>query len=114
MPVEGNNDIKYAGDCIRIYSEYCDTKDIDIIFSKIGELNNPDIYTKPYWHLGNWHFNAVRNNLKEYIDGKRIDKDESIADNHSRMYGNYFVIRLIFKTSDCVKVENLSHTYKYV
>lgn len=109
LPVEGINDIKYAGDYIRIYSEFCDTDNLKVLFDTIGELNNPNVYAKPYWHLGNWNFNAIRNKLKSYLD-----EGTTIADEHSRVYGNYFIIRLIFNTTDCVKIENLSNTYKYM
>lgn len=108
LPVEGTNDIKYAGNAIRIYSEYCDTDDINIIFNDIKELNNPDIYLKPYWHLGNWNFNAIRNKLFDYMTS-----DNPNADEYSRVFGNYFVIRLIFNTTDCVKIESLNYTYDY-
>lgn len=109
LPVEGINGIKYAGDFIRIYSEYCDTDNLKVLFDDIKEFNNPDTYFKPYWHLGNWHFNAIRNKLKSYLDD-----GVTIADEHSRVYGNYFVIRLIFNTTDCVKIESLSNSYKYM
>lgn len=109
LPVEGINGIKYAGDYIRIYSEYCDTDNLKILFDTIEEFNNPDVYVKPYWYLGNWHFNAIRNKLKSYIDD-----GTTIADEHSRVYGNYFVIRLIFNTTDCIKIESLSNSYKYM
>ena len=107
LPVEGETQLKYAGNNIRIYTEYCDTDNIDILFSEFEQINSNNNFTKPYWYLGNWHYNGFRNKIKSYInDGVPV------PDELSRIYGNYFVVRLIFNTTDCVKIETLNCDFK--
>ena len=81
----------YSGDIIRFISEFCDTGDIDI--SGVDNItgNKIEDYKKPYWRLGNWHINMIRNNMDKYNEGS-ITSDES-----SRLYGNWFVIKFVFK-----------------
>ena len=58
-------------------------------------------YNKPHWLLGSWTFNYLRNIVK--LNG--INK---IADEMSRMFGNYFIVEFVF--NDASKEEN---NYRY-
>lgn len=99
-PVEGMTH-HYAGDLLRIYSADCDTGDIDITVDYYKNFNSPMNYTKPYWRLGNWHFNAIRNKLNEYITGNIS------AENSSRIYGNWFVIKFICYGKQLIEFESI-------
>ena len=94
-PVEGK-DIHYAADSLQIYSEHCDTGVINIDTSK--NLNSPDNYMTPYWRFGNWHFNAIRN---------KITDDDLVADEKSKIFGNWFVVKFNFNTNQKVEIESL-------
>lgn len=90
LPVEGLDDY-YAGDSIRIYNNIFDTGLIDISNNKKNNINED--YKKPYWRLGNWHFNNIRNSLLEAKD--------------SRIYGNYFIIQFNFNTNKQIEIESI-------
>lgn len=100
-PVEELNNY-YAGDLLRIYSQHCDTGDIDITFTNPEEtVNNVMNYTKPYWRFNNWHYNMLRNKLSNYIDNG-ITASES-----SRIYGNWFVINFTCYGNKQIEFENI-------
>lgn len=90
-PLERMEDY-YAGDFIQVFSEYCDTGllPINLInteeYSNINDFMN---YTMPAWRLGNWHFNFLRNK-----------SGNPTADESSRIYGNWFVVRIRCNQSD--------------
>ena len=88
----------YAGDYIRIYNDVCDTDYIDISTS-IADLNKVSNYKKPYWRMGNWHFNYIRNNISnhEVYDGK----------DYSKMFGNWFIINMTCNTNKQIEYENI-------
>lgn len=90
LPVEGLDNY-YAGDSIRIYNNLFDTGLIDISNNEKNNINED--YKKPYWRLGNWHFNNIRNSLLEAKD--------------SRIYGNYFIIQLNFNTNKQIEIESI-------
>lgn len=98
-PVEGTLQ-PYAGDIIRIFSEYCDTLDINV---KLEEINKFNKYKKPRFNLGNWNFNYFRNNIINHSNILPSDK-------LSRIYGNYIIIKFIFDNNDgcLVEFENLN------
>lgn len=101
FPVEVLNNY-YAGDLLRIYSQHCDTGDIDITFTNPEEtVNNVMNYTKPYWRFNNWHYNMLRNKLSNYIN-KDITASES-----SRIYGNWFVINFTCYGNKQIEFENI-------
>lgn len=101
LPVEGLAKY-YAGDYIRIYTSNCDTGDLDITFTNPeNTINFPTDYTKPYWRFGNWHFNAIRDKLAQYIQGNVI------AENSSRIYGNWFVIKFICLGQQAIEFESI-------
>ncbi len=93
-PVEEKHTL-YAADYITIYSELCNTGRLKI--DTTNNLNSPDNYMTPYWRFGNWHFNALRNRLK----------DEISADEKSKIFGNWFVVKFEFDTNDKVEIESL-------
>lgn len=98
-PVEGTFDL-YAADFLRVYNVHCDTKDIDVTFDNAAnEVNVVMNYTKPYWRFGNWHFNALRNNLVPYIN------KEHIAEECSRIFGHWFVVKFTFNKEQQVEIE---------
>lgn len=103
-PVEGMMQ-PYSADFIRIYNDQVDTGILNITVDKEDLKNIFGNYDKPYWQLGNWNFNYLRNKLvdrKEYGD----------AYNMSRIFGNYFIIEFTFSNKDNLKVEFEGIKYK--
>lgn len=88
----------YAGDYIRIYNDLCDTGTINIS-TNINELNKVSNYKKPYWRMGNWHFNHIRNNIANHdiYDGK----------DYSKIFGNWFIINIACNTNNQIEYENI-------
>ena len=105
-PVEKEH-IKYAGNLIRIYSEYCDTGNIDITDTTNDNLNDVNNIYKPYWDLGVWNYNSIRDKLNNYLN------KHDISDACSRVYGNYFVIHLEFNVNKKIQIETLNCNVKY-
>ena len=72
--------LPYSGKTIRIFNDLVDTDWLDCDTSNNGELPNNEIkdFEKPYWDLGNWNFNFLR--------------DSNHNNSDSRLYGNYFII----------------------
>lgn len=109
LPVEGLDD-KYSGDLLRVYSTHCDTGLIDVTF---GDTENTTInqfgdYLKPHWRLGNWHFNCLRNKLVDYIAGRITAFDSS------RIFGNWFVVQFIFRTTNRVELESIDAKFSNI
>ena len=109
LPVEGLDD-KYSGDLLRVYSTHCDTGLIDVTF---GDTENTTVnqfgdYLKPHWRLGNWHFNCLRNKLVDYIAGKITAFDSS------RIFGNWFVVQFIFRTTNRVELESIDAKFSNI
>lgn len=104
-PVEGLNDL-YAADGVRVYSTHCDTGVLDTTFKDATiEVNKVMNYAKPYWRLGNWHLNALRNRLAEYLQNKYGD------DECSRIFGNWFVVEFHINSNEQVELETLDAVY---
>ena len=104
-PVEGSNDL-YAADGVRVYSTHCDTGVLDTTFKDaIIEVNKVMNYAKPYWRFGNWHLNALRNRLAEYLQNKYGD------DECSRIFGNWFVVEFHINSNEQVELETLDAVY---
>ncbi len=100
-PIEGQS-YYYAGDELRVYSEFCDTGLLDITIDNPEEnINSINDYTKPYWRYGNWHFNALRNKLKSYIEGNNN------SDECSRIFGNWFVVNIVIEQDKQVEIESI-------
>ena len=104
-PVEGLNDL-YASDGVRVYSTHCDTGVLDTTFKDATiEVNKVMNYAKPYWRFGNWHLNALRNRLAEYLQNKYGD------DECSRIFGNWFVVEFYINSNEQVELETLDAVY---
>ena len=98
-PVEEQH-LPYSGERIRIYNNEVDTGWIDIKIDTNNDKNKFMNYTKPYWHLGNWNFNYLRNQISKQLGN----------DFMSKLYGNYFIISIIFGDSnEKVEFESLGY-----
>lgn len=98
-PVEGQH-LPYSGEQIRIFNNEVDTGWLDIKIAYEGHKNQFMNYEKPYWHLGNWNFNYLRNKISEQLG----------SDYMSKLYGNYFIVSIIFGDSnERVEFESLGY-----
>ena len=105
-PVEGTI-IPYSADLLKIYNNQVNTGELDILIDKEEDKNIFNNYKKPYWELGNWNYNYLRNNISNYNKyGDGFDM--------SRLYGNYFVIEFTFSNKDNLKVEFEGLDYKLI
>ena len=91
----------YAGDKIKIYTNLCDSGDIDI---DVTEINNIEDYRRPHYDKGNWSFNYFRNLLNSPLEERDILQHNGISDNKSLIYGKYFVIRFVFNITDNIPI----------
>lgn len=124
----------YAGDLIRLYTDICDTENLDI--SVNTEINQFDEYKKPHYEKGYWEFNYFRNAINKIATETQLLKrlgaenknqltpeqqskfEENLkkyipSDNRSLLYGRYFVIRFIIDNNDNIPIrfETLSINY---
>lgn len=99
LPVEGTSP-KYAADNITIASEFCSTGRMDI---HIKNYNTFDDYKTPYWRMGNWHFDYIRDGITEY------DNNKQSSDDSSRIYGNWFTVKFEFNRGKIVEFENIEY-----
>lgn len=74
----------YAGDFIRVYNDYLDTGNINILLSG---LNEKDVINKPRLVYGNWHFNY----LADMINSKKQEEDARVFND---LIGNYFIVKI--------------------
>lgn len=91
---------KYAADYITINSEYCSTGRMDV---SITDYNTFDDYTKPYFRLGDWYLNLIRDGIVKYIN-----RSQSAFDS-SRIYGNWFAVKFEFNKGRYVEFENVEY-----
>lgn len=96
-PVEGMV-TPYSADLLKVYNNEVDTGELDILINKEEAKNVFCNYKKPYWELGNWNYNYLRNNIANY-------DNYGDAFTMSRLYGNYFVVEFTFSNSDNLKIE---------
>ena len=93
----------YSGDTLRVFNTEVDTGLLNILVDNesYDTKKNKSImnYKKPWWELGNWNFNYLR------------DKKQGNVRFPSRLYGNYFVIRFILK-DDYRRIEFESLEYQ--
>ena len=93
----------YSGHNLRVFNSEVDTGLIDILIDdqSLNTKKNRSImnYKKPWWELGNWNFNYLRDNK---------DNDLKFP---SRLYGNYFIIRFVVK-DDYRRIEFESLDYQ--
>ena len=100
---------QYAGDLLRIYTDSCDTGELNISSRSNDNAIKPaggyitgatEFYTKPRYNLGMWFINYFRN-----IENTNGQTD---SDNKSLIYGKYVVVRFLFKRDNNFKLENVS------
>ena len=84
---------KYAADYITINSEYC----------SITDYNTFDDYTKPYFRLGDWYLNLIRDGIVKYNNHSQSAFDSS------RIYGNWFAVKFEFNKGRYVEFENVEY-----
>ena len=90
--------LSYSGKNIRVFNDLVDTDWLDCNTDNDGKLPNNEIkdFNKPYWNLGNWNFNYLR------------DINNHNANPEARLFGNYFVISFDFGNVDTlIEFENL-------
>lgn len=98
----------YPGRSIRIYNDLCDTGEVDLRTLNATSINNIANYRLPYFELGNWNYNLLRDNLAEY------KQDTESAEDMTRIYGNWFVFELKLDTDKCVELENVYYKVSLV
>ena len=91
---------KYAADYITINSEYCSTGRMDV---SITDYNTFDDYTKPYFRLGDWYLNLIRDGIVKYNNHSQSAFDSS------RIYGNWFAVKFEFNKGRYVEFENVEY-----
>lgn len=91
-----NYKIPYSGNKLRVYNDCIDTGYINIscLYNKFNKSVMD--YKKPWYEFGNWNFNYFR-------DTKNSKKLK--AKDMSRLYGNYFIIELVFGNEDNERIE---------
>lgn len=97
----------YSGYQLQVYNDNIDTGVIDISVDTESDKNKSVMnYKKPWWQYDNWNFNYLRD-IK--------NAKERLAPFMSRLYGNYFIIRIWFgditqkcefETLDCKVINN--------
>lgn len=101
-PVEGLKQ-PYSGNTLRVFNTEVDTGLLDILVDdespNTGKNRAIMNYKKPWWELGNWNFNYLR------------DSKQGNVKFPTRLYGNYFVIRFILK-GDYRRIEFESLEYQ--
>lgn len=83
---------------LNIKSNETNTGDIDISL-EADEYNIFDNYKKPYFDRGAWNFNYIFNKIA----------DTNFTGEHSRIYGNYFIISFLLNkdNNDTVEFEDI-------
>ena len=93
----------YSGDTLRVFNTEVDTGLLNILVDdeSPNTKKNRSImnYKKPWWELGNWNFNYLR------------DSKQGNVKFPTRLYGNYFVIRFVLK-DDYRRIEFESLEYQ--
>lgn len=94
----------YSGKQIRVYNDLIDTDWIDCDTTNIATKlpdNGVMEFNKPYWDLGNWNFNFLR-------DVEKFPTSEFNGKYESRLFGNYFIISFNFGSVDkLIEFENI-------
>lgn len=100
----GRGSIPYAGFSIRIYNDIYDTGEIiitpdtSVIQTKTlvnGVTNSPSDYTQPYYNLGVWNFNNIRNKITDYTNDR------------SPIKGNFFIVEFTMESGIRFEFENI-------
>ncbi len=87
---------------LNIKSNETNTGDIDIslpVIDNVYEYNTFNDYKKPYFDRGAWNFNYIFNGIA----------DANFNKEHSRIYGNYFIISFLLNkdNNDTVEFEDI-------
>lgn len=97
-----DNITPFSGNTLKVYNDLTNTGELNIEVNEEVSKNIFANFDKPYWYLGNWHYNYFRNNIKNGVNN---------SDNLSRIVGNYFIIEFKFNPSnDIIRFDDL--TYK--
>lgn len=130
MNVAEEDEIDYPAQGILIYSNLTAKGTTYFKFNTVAELNailkdNRRLYAEqglydatqgeygslkprdmPYFQLGHWNYNYFRNDL-DNTDVTKTWYPQTHSDNKSLLYGNYFVVRLIFDVGVNFKLKDL-------
>lgn len=96
--------LPYPGQSIRVFNDLVDT-----IWNSAGTVepvnnmpnNEIQNYNEPYWDLGNWNFNYLR-------DTQRYPNNIFGSSPEARLFGNYFVIAFNFgHVTELIEFESL-------
>lgn len=118
------NTIIYSGDILNVYNNLINTGDLSINVDNNNDenikpsnhlipYNKIENYKLPYYYLGQWNFNYLRDikNINNIVDDN--NKPINQIDKNSRLFGNYFIIKFVFvleKNSDKpFKLESISY-----
>lgn len=102
-PVEETT-VPYSGYLVKVYNDLTNTGELNIEVNEEIAKNIFANFDKPYWYLGVWHYNYLRNKLDTY----HINKDTDLL---SRIVGNYFIVEFIFNNDDNKLIEFESLNY---
>ena len=88
-----NYKVPYSGYKLKVYNDLCETELLDIT----ADLNNKNP-EKPYYDLGNFIYNNLR------------DKDTN-----SQIFGNFFIVEFIFEhdKDNVIEFESLEYNVNY-
>lgn len=76
----------YSAHSIRVFNDLVDTGILDILIDvEIAKNTSVMNYKKPWWNLGVWNFNYLRDILNSNSENDFL----------SRLYGNYFIISFV-------------------
>ena len=82
----------YSGYKLKVYNDMVNTGFVDVSIDSESNKNKTPLtsnYKKPWWELGNWNFNYLRD----------INQGSG-HDIMARLYGNYFVIAIKLNNKD--------------
>ena len=89
--------VPYSGYKLQVFNDNVDTGIIDIEINSEDNKNKSVMnYKKPWWQFDNWNFNYFRD-IK--------NAKSQLAKYMSRLYGNYFIIRIWFGDTDGQRCE---------
>ncbi|MCQ2971706.1 MAG: hypothetical protein MJ209_00170 [archaeon] len=117
---------EYAGSKIRIYTDQTYSDLIDLVDENGNPLRSNDnrrmdattalyptegSYKYPTYNKGIWNYNYFRD-IKNVVDIFHYNAEQR-SDNHSILYGKYFVVRFIFNNKN-FKFENITFNYNTI
>lgn len=92
----------YSGHSIRVFNDLVDTGIVDTLIDKEENKNISVLnYKKPWWNLGVWNYNYLRDISNVYFTGEIP----------SRIYGNYFIISFVLH--DYVRERNIGRRIEF-